>query len=266
MERQKPNRRSAQAKQRAKRRRRNRFIFRIICIMLICAAVILAPTVFFRVSNIEVEGDTRYAQKDLIAASGVHIGDNMFFMDSEHIANLLYKEYPYLEHVALHRRLPSTLQIKVSDRTPVLSVATGDGYLLMDLNGKILEKVKMQAAGTVIVTGINTAGLKVGSTVGKKQEKLTTVLNLMDLMIQYKVNEKVDSINMQKAYDVRMEYDGEYEVLLGDLNELEHKIQFLQAILREPSLPGNSVIDLTDDKEARYRPKEIEKENTSGAR
>lgn len=258
------NRRSEQVrKRRVKRRRRNRLLFTIVCVILIAAVVILAPTVFFRVSNVNVVGETRYKQQDLIDTSGVHTGDNMFFLDSGHISDMLYEAYPYLETVTLHRKLPSTLQIEVSDRIAAVSIVSGNDYLLMDLSGKILEKTRIEAADTVIVTGINTKGLKVGDTINDKQEKLTTVLNLIDLMMQYGLEEDMKSIDMRKAYDVSMEYGGKYLVLLGDLNELEHKIQFLQAILKEPSLPDNSIIDLTDDKEARYRPMDDVRSNSN---
>lgn len=241
-------------KQRIQRKRRNQLLFKVICGVMICAVIVFAPTVFFRVSTIEVLGDTRYTQDELISTSGVQQGDNMFFLDAGRVAQKLYDEYPYLETVTLHRKLPSTLQIEVSDRTPVLSIESGNDYLLMDMSGKIVEKVSTEAEDTVIVTGVDTKELEVGGAVGDKQEKLLTVLNLMELMTQYELNAEVKSIDIHKAYDVRIQYADRYTILLGNLDELEHKIQFLQAILRESSLPDSGVIDLTDDKEARYRP------------
>ncbi|MDO5783476.1 MAG: FtsQ-type POTRA domain-containing protein [Eubacteriales bacterium] len=241
-------------KQRIRRKRRNQLLFKVICGVMICVVIVLAPTVFFRVSTIRVAGDTRYTQEELIASSGVREGDNMFFLDSGRIADTLYDEYPYLETVTLHRRLPSTLQIEVSERTPALSIESGNDYLLMDMSGKIVEKTSAEAADTVVVTGVDTSGIEVGNTIGEKQEKLLTVLNLMELMTQYELNTEIKSIDIQKAYDVRVQYADRYTILFGNLSELEHKIQFLQAILRESSLPDSGVIDLTDDKEARYRP------------
>lgn len=241
-------------KQRMQRKRRNQMLFKVICGIMICVVIVFAPTVFFRVSTIEITGDTRYTQDELVAASGVQQGDNMFFLDTGRIAQKLYEEYPYLETVTLRRRLPSTLQIEVSDRTPVLSVESGDTYLLMDMSGKIVDETSSEATDMVAVTGADAGDLSVGDTVGEEQEKLLTVLNLMELMTQYELNTEIKSIDIEKAYDVRVQYADQYTILFGNLSELEHKIQFLQAILRESSLPESGVIDLTDDKEARYRP------------
>lgn len=241
-------------RQRIRRKRRNQLLFKVVCGIMVCAVIVLAPTVFFRVSTVSITGDTRYTQEELIASSGVQKGDNMFFLDSGHICQTLYDAYPYLETVTLHRRLPSTLQIEVSERTPALSIESGNAYLLMDMSGKIVEKVSAEAADTVVVVGVDTGELEVGDTIDDKQEKLLTVLNLMNLMTQYEMDDEIKRIDIQKAYDVRVQYADQYTILFGNLNELEHKIQFLQAILRESSLPDSGVIDLTDDKEARYRP------------
>lgn len=241
-------------RERLRRRRRNQLIFRVVCGLLICAAIVLAPTVFFRVSHVTVVGDTRYAEQDLIDTSGIQQGDNMFFLDFDHIAQTIQTNYPYIDTVELHRRLPSTLQIEVTERTAALSVEVDGEYLLMDLTGKVLEQIEQAADNTVEVIGAEAENLQTGDTIGEKQEKLQTVLDLMNLMIQYELNEKVDSIDISKAYDVRVRYDGRYTILLSDLSDLEHKIQFLQAILKESSLPETGIIDLTDDKKAHYRP------------
>ena len=241
-------------KRRIQRKRRSELRFKLFCGLLICIVIVMAPTVFFRVSKVEVSGETRYAQSDLIETSGVREGDNMFFLDSGHIAQKLYDEYPYLGNVTLHRSFPSTLQIEVSERTPVLSVESGDRYFLMDMSGKLMDKTAAEAPDTVVVTGVDTSKLKVGDTIDEAQEKLMTVIDLMEMMTEYELNTKMRGIDIEKAYDVRVQYADQYTILFGNLDGLEHKIQFLQAILREPSLPESGVIDLTDDKEARYRP------------
>lgn len=251
------SRNSQQARQqRLRRRRRNRLVFRVVCGLLVCAAIVFAPTVFFRVSHVTVTGDTRYTADELIRTSGVQEGDNMFFLDSDHIAQALQAKYPYLDTVELHRRLPSTLQIEVTERTPALSVEADGAYLLLDMAGKVLEEVELPEANTAEILGAEAEELSVGDVVADEDNKLRTVLDLMNRMTQYEMNEEVDSVDIDKAYDVRMRFDGRYTILLGDLSEMEHKIQFLQAILKEPSLPETGIIDLTDDERAHYRPED----------
>ncbi len=231
-----------------------------ICIaVLVLLAIIFAPTIFFQVSAIDVSGDTRYKSEELIKSTGVKEGDNMFFLDTKQIAEDLKKEYPYLDTVKLHRKMPSTLQIEVTDRTETLSLEQKNKYFILDLTGKVLEEKKSAAKGTATVTGISTKGLEVGTTIdADKQDKIASVIKLLELADSYGMKAHIKTIDVEKAYDVRITYDKQYTILLGALEEsnLEHKIQFLKAILKEPSLPETGVIDLTDEKEARYRPTE----------
>lgn len=251
---------------RAKRRKQGKMVRYVIFIVLIVIMIAMAPTVFFRVSKINVTGDTRYTYDELVSTSGVQQRDNMILLDKRHIISLLEAKYPYLDTIKVHRYLPSTLEIEVSDRTPVLSLENNGSYLLMDDAGKVLEKTDSPAKHTAEVIGASPDGLKPGdwaeqSTDDKKNqkhEKILAVLRLMELMTQYEMQDSIYSVDIQKAYDVRIQYEDRYTILLGsmDTEKLEHKIQFLQAILKEPSLPENGVIDLTGDSEARYRPQE----------
>lgn len=245
--------------ERQKKKKRRRMISRIGIAVLVLLAIVFAPTIFFQVSKINVTGDTRYTSEQLIKSTGVKQGDNMFFLDTKQIAADLKDEYPYLDTVKLRRKLPSTLQIEVSDRTAALSIEQNGKYLILDMSGKVLEKTKSVAKGTAKVTGVPMKGLHVGDTVDEdKYGKAASVMKLLELTDQYGMKKHIKTIDVEKAYDVRVTYDKRYTILLGALEEsnLEHKIQFLKAILKEPSLPESGVIDLTDEKEARYRPTE----------
>lgn len=245
--------------ERQKKKKRRRMISRIGIAVLVLLAIVFAPTIFFQVSKINVTGDTRYMSEQLIKSTGVKQGDNMFFLDTKQIAADLKDEYPYLDTVKLRRKLPSTLQIEVSDRTAALSIEQNGKYLILDMSGKVLEKTKSAAKGTAKVTGVPMKGLHVGDTVDEdKYGKAASVMKLLELTDQYGMKKHIKTIDVEKAYDVRVTYDKRYTILLGALEEsnLEHKIQFLKAILKEPSLPESGVIDLTDEKEARYRPTE----------
>ena len=244
-------------KQRSVRRKRQLFLFRLMCGLLICVVIVLAPTVFFRVSQVHMIEDTQYDAEEMIQTSGIQKGDNMLFLHSNNIKEKLKQAYPYVDTVTLKRKLPSTINIEVTERVASLSVERDGKYLLMDMSGKALEVVDKIAPKTVEVIGVKTDDVQVGHTISQKNKKMTAIMDLMGLMTQYGMNTKVRGIDMQKAFEVKMQYDDRYIILLGDLSDLEHKIQFLQAILKESSLPDSGIIDLTDDKEAHYRPGDV---------
>ena len=64
---------------------------------MICAAVVMALTLFFRVDTIEVTGTERYTEKDVIEASGIQLGDNLFLLNKYEAARSIAEQLPYID-------------------------------------------------------------------------------------------------------------------------------------------------------------------------
>ena len=66
-----------------RRRSRGRFAFlyKLLCFVLICAAIVGALVLFFKVDTISVSGNDRYSRETILAASGVSEGDNLFLLN-----------------------------------------------------------------------------------------------------------------------------------------------------------------------------------------
>ena len=66
------------ARRRKSNRRRRRgsfgFLYKLLSTLAICAVVVAALTLFFRVDTIEVTGTERYTAQEVIDASGVDTG------------------------------------------------------------------------------------------------------------------------------------------------------------------------------------------------
>ena len=79
------------------------------------AAATLGATVFFQVETIAVVGNSRYTAQEVIDASGVQIGDNLFQMNKNQISQRILQQLPYVGEVSPQRGLPSTLTIQVTE-------------------------------------------------------------------------------------------------------------------------------------------------------
>lgn len=102
-----------------RKRRRNRgrlgLLFKLLCLAALAAAIVFGATVFFQVETIAVSGNNRYTQEEIITASGVQIGDNLFRMNKGEIAQRIRESLPYVGAATVQRRLPSTLIIQVEE-------------------------------------------------------------------------------------------------------------------------------------------------------
>lgn len=69
-----------------KRRNRRRQLnasawFGPMSFILVCISVVVAMSIFFRVSTVEVEGNQDYTDEEIVAATGIDAGDNLFFLN-----------------------------------------------------------------------------------------------------------------------------------------------------------------------------------------
>jgi hypothetical protein len=125
-------------------RGRFRALYTLLSAVLICAAIVGGSIVFFRVRTVEVSGASRYTQSELIAASGIQDGDNLFLINKFSVVPSMFKRLPYLDTIMIRRRLPDTMVITVTECTPAAVLETESGGWLMDKRTKLLE----QAAGS----------------------------------------------------------------------------------------------------------------------
>ena len=70
-------------RKRSNRRRRGHFgaLYKLLSVLAICAAIVIALTLFFKVDTIVVTGQERYTREEIVEASGVKPGDNLFLMN-----------------------------------------------------------------------------------------------------------------------------------------------------------------------------------------
>ena len=110
---------------RRKRRGRFRWIYKLISLVAVVAALVTACVIFFRVNGIHVEGNSHYTAQDIIAASGLETGDNLVTMWEPSINQRICAQLPYVQRVVLRRALPDQVTLMVVERT-VAATIQGD--------------------------------------------------------------------------------------------------------------------------------------------
>ena len=123
---------------RRRRRSRGRFgpLFKLLCLLAVIVALTLGATVFFQVETVVVSGNSRYTQGEVVEASGIQIGDNLYRLNKIQISQQLLQTLPYLETVSIRRSLPSTLVIQVTEWQAVARVEAPDSSSLQQSSGE----------------------------------------------------------------------------------------------------------------------------------
>ena len=71
---------AARRNRRGRRRNRGRFsaLYKLLSVLIIFAAILMGCVVFFRVSTVEITGDSPYTEEEIRRVSGVEQGVNLF--------------------------------------------------------------------------------------------------------------------------------------------------------------------------------------------
>lgn len=230
---------------RRKRRRTGRQTLNYIFIFLVAAAIMtaLSLTVFFHIEKIEVTGNTKYAAQALIDLSGVKKGDNLLRASEKQANKRLAVKYPYIQSVAFKRHFPATLEIAITEETPLGAVDTATGYVVVGKTGKVLETNATElSSGLMVVTGMYLYNPKPGQMLGvyPKEQKEQAELEFdgfkrLDYLVSA-VNatgfEKITLVDFTDRLNMMLVYDNRIIVELGVESDLEYKLRSVDKLIK----------------------------------
>lgn len=247
---------AAQRRHNRRRRARGRFrgLYRVLAVLLVLAAVTAACIVFFRIQTIRVEGAARYAEAEIVRASGLKTGDYLALMDPVRIQRQLRAQLPYIERVSVHRVLPDAVVITVEECAVAAALQDRDQWWLVNAAGKLLEAVP-QAQGCPVVTGVTllTPAVGVPAIVSDQEEnRWSCALELLSALEARGELTRLNSLDCGSTGVFTARYDGRYTLLLPTTIEyqyvtreqFDHFLSLLEQI-RPQIEEGQDVIDFT---------------------
>lgn len=247
-----------------KRKRRNRgrfgFLYKVLSLIIILVVIAAGCVVFFRVEDITVTGVSRYTAQEIIDASGVEKGDNLFLVGSSRTAQKIYSTLSYVDEVNIRHALPDGLVINVTERTPAAVIKGDEGWWIIDAKGKILEQVsKPEQAGVAEVSGLTALLPAVGTTLAVEDAeglKLESLMDLLSALEQRDILGEVSSIDLSSAAEISMVYDGRLTVKMRMSDDFMWQTRVLTESMAQGIIQSNEtgVVDLTLD-QPRFIPK-----------
>jgi cell division protein FtsQ len=107
----------------------------------------------FAVTKVMVGHTQHVTEAEIVSLGGVALGSKLLLVDTDAVAARV-AEHPWVLSVHVERKLPSALQIDVVERSSV-AVAMLNGLYLLDADGHAFKRATTaEAAGLVILTGI----------------------------------------------------------------------------------------------------------------
>ena len=215
-------------KERRYRKRRGGIAYTILAVLLIAASVVAACTVFFRVEEVTVEGNERYSQEQILSVASVEMGANMILTPGEQIAQRIYRALPYVDHVEVQKRFPTTLKMVITESQPVAVITGAASAWIVDAKGKLLEPEQGAQAQTTPENQAQLDGLTA----------MTTALASCGLM------EGMTSIDVSSKTEIVMVYDGRLTVKVLNNVDFDRKLKALKQVIAVIGEEGRGTINM----------------------
>ena len=237
-----------------------RFLLGLATAAAVVLALILGMSIFFKVEHINVAGMYKYTAWDVREASDIQEGDNLMTLSKAKVSGKIIANLPYVDQVRIGIKLPDTVNIEISELEVVYAIQADDNsWWLINAQGRALEKISgIAAEAYTIISGVyiqaTQPGMQAIASAGPSEtqplegmgetieaitplntvdpaQQLSTALNIVQLLEENGVIGLADVVNVANLFEIQIEYDGRYQVLLGESTQLNYKIRaMVQAV------------------------------------
>lgn len=225
--------------------------FAIIVILLLCSSL-------FNIQEIEVTGNTKLSNEEIVSLSKINKQTNLFRMNKLKAVESI-KENAYVEDVSIKRKLPNKVLINVEERVPKYMLQFADSYVYINNQGYMLE-ISNEKIEAPILIGITTdlSNIKAGNRLNIEDlKKMNMVISIFETANSNEIGNLITKIDISdsKNYTLILETEGK-KVYLGDCSELNTRILYLKDIIeKEKGVSGEVYLDIDlNEQKVHFKP------------
>lgn len=238
------------------KKKKKSFIGKLLLLLFLLIAIVCLgiSTPYFNVTEIRVSGNIRVPQEDILNASGVTVGTNIFKYKLSKISQGV-ETIPYVADAKVKRVFPNKVDIAVTESEIAGVIPYLGNGVLIDRYGKALETVGAdQISEYLVINGTGITGYEEGKKIVLENESRYNIITeiVKTLMDKGKYN-TVNEIDVSNADAIILKLNqGKLTVLVGDSKNLTYKMDYMSEILNQLGESPKGYLDLTA-KDATYR-------------
>ena len=241
---------------RGRRGRRFGVLYKLLTLVVVCAAAVLALTLFFKVESVEVTGNSRYSAQEIQDACGVQLGDNLYLLSKPDMVQRLHQRLPYIDEVRITRQLPNTLCVQVTEFSTVYAVEQEGTVWLLTSGGKIVETAA-ERGDVPLIDGCELLAPSLSGDVSfalELQNRQESLFALLTALESAELTEGVRAIHLGDPTVLTMDYTERFSVEMPYSADYPRLLRYLTLVIEELETNLTGVIDLTRDGEPHFRP------------
>lgn len=230
---------------------RRRIILAVLILILFAATLAVIYKFVFVVGNINVVGTSLYSENEVIDASGIYNGINLYSFRRSAVERKITLACPYIGSVEVKRNVPNSVDLILTDESAAYyTVIFGDIKILSeglrvldsaDNKNEIPEGVKYIKLPPVkySVTG------RVIEFAEPKYDRI--VRSVLSELKDSELEERITSVDIRDQFDISMVCDGAYKLIIGNGEDIPYKLKTAALVLQDEMFEGGkkAKIDLT---------------------
>ena len=238
----------------AEKYKRKMLIRRIIASSVLGVIVILCICLFtpiFGVDKIVVEGNGILKAEELINASGIEVGDNIFSINSKKAVKKLEK-LPYVDGAEIIKKFPARLTIKIAEAKNDIIIDTPNEFIVTTINGKVLYKTNdVSQLPVPIVKGIDVKKSEIAKVFeANDKEQASRGMEYVKCFYGSDYWSEINEFYVSDPSNFMLIMRSGMRVTFGPIETIEslqRKIKMLDAIIPQVKPTERSYLDLTTD-------------------
>ena len=241
---------------RAAKLRHYRRIALIAVAVLLCLLIAFSAlgAVFFKVSEVTASGCTMYEDWRVSEAARIEPGINLYAVDKKAAERAVLDEFPYISSVSVRRRLPSTIELLVTEDKPAYYCEISGEFFVLSDSLRVLEHGPDEDSFVRRFPGIvKLVTLRVNrAMVGEKIVFADTsfydyACEMLRVFENCAIADGMTLIDFSDKYDIYLVYDDRFKVEIGDIGNLEFKMRMASEILASEDLSFAGLLNVEND-------------------
>ena len=156
---------------------------------------------------------------------------------------------PIIAKVEVTKVYPNRLNLNLKTVKPIVAIKVADEYILLAVNGRILQKLKVKPSALTEVfyyQQLFKEQIKIGELLGYKD--LQIAIRFVDILSSF--GYKVKRVDINSFYMIRLELEDSREILVTTEKNIQKQEYQIGAILRQFKVDGTNFkrIDVRYDK------------------
>ena len=229
--------------------------FTVLALIAVLSVMFFTP--IFNIKTINVTGNSKLSTEQITAQIDYVSGKNLFRTGKRGIRKKL-SELAYVENVIIKKRpFPPSLTVQIEECKPICQLAYADAFIVIDRNGKILEKSPEKQEGIPVLEGTSIVSANEGEQIAfKDADTQKIIISCIGYMEKADIIKDITTMSFEDMTNITFNYQNRLDIICGTHIDFQRKLALLKEAVNSNKLNENSrgTINLSTTGKAIYTP------------